>query len=77
VAARVPVVEGEIGSKNCSGSSISSLLNWSDAHGVSYLAWAWNVGNCRIEPSLITNYNGSATHTYGQYYQDHLAALHK
>lgn len=75
VAARVPVVEGEIGSKNCSSTSISALLNWSDAHGVSYLAWAWNLGNC-FESSLITNYNGSPTHTYGQGYHDHLAALH-
>jgi endoglucanase len=73
VAARVPVVEGEIGSKDCSGSSVSSLLNWSDAHGVSYLAWTWNVGNCSSESSLITNYDGTPTQTYGQRYRDQLA----
>jgi hypothetical protein len=76
VAARVPVVEGEIGSKNCTASSIDPLLTWSDAHGVSYLAWAWNVGSCRQEPSLITNYGGTPTQTYGQGYRRHLASLH-
>jgi hypothetical protein len=76
VAAKVPVVEGEIGSINCTASSIGPLLNWSDAHGVSYLAWAWNVGSCSHEPSLITNYSGTPTKTYGQGYQRHLAALH-
>jgi len=76
VAAKVPVVEGEIGSKNCTASSIGPLLNWSDANGVSYLAWAWNVGSCRQEPSLISSYSGAPTLSYGQGYRDHLAALH-
>ena len=73
VAAKVPVVEGEIGSKNCTADSIGPLLNWSDAHHVSYLAWAWNVGSCRGEPSLITGYGGASTQTYGQGYKHHLA----
>jgi endoglucanase len=76
LAAKVPVVEGEIGSTNCTGSSIDPLLNWSDAHGIGYLAWAWNVGSCSGEPSLITNWAGSPTQTYGQAYHDHLATLH-
>lgn len=76
VAAKVPVVAGEIGSKNCSGSSIGPLLNWSDAAGVSYLAWAWNVGSCTDGPSVITDYGGAPTQTYGQCYHDHLLALH-
>jgi endoglucanase len=75
VAAKVPVVEGEIGSTNCTAGSILPLLNWSDAHGVSYLAWAWNVGSCAGEPSLITSYRGTPTRTYGQGYRDHLAGL--
>jgi len=75
VAAKVPVVEGEIGSTNCTAGSILPLLNWSDAHGVSYLAWAWNVGSCTGEPSLITGYQGTPTPGYGQGYRDHLATL--
>jgi hypothetical protein len=76
LAATVPVVEGEIGSKNCLGGSIGPLLDWSDAHGVSYLAWAWNVASCSAEPSLIASYSGAPTQTYGQCYHDHLVALH-
>ena len=76
VAAKVPVVEGEIGSKNCTARSITPLLDWSDAHGVSYLAWAWNVGSCRGEPSLITSYQGAATQWYGQRYHNHLVSVH-
>ena len=77
LAMKVPVVESEIGSKNCTGSSVGPLLNWSDAHGIGYLAWAWNVGSCRGEPSLITDWAGTPTQTYGQLYHDHLAALHR
>lgn len=76
VAAEVPVVAGEIGSKNCSGQSIAPLLNWLDAHGVSYLAWAWNVADCAGEPSLITSYGGAPTISYGLGYRAHLAARH-
>lgn len=76
IAARVPVVAGEIGAKNCSGSAIEPLLNWSDANGVSYLAWAWNVASCSGEPSLISAYDGTPTRSYGLGYRDHLAALY-
>ena len=76
VAAKVPVVEGEVGSVNCTASSIGPLLNWSDTHGVSYLAWSWNVGSCKGEPSLITSYRGAPTRTYGEGYKRHLATLY-
>jgi hypothetical protein len=75
VAAQVPVVIGELGSKDCTAGSIEPLLSWSDLNGVSYLAWAWNVGSCSGEPSLITDYGGTPTQTFGQGYHDHLAGL--
>lgn len=74
VAAQVPVVAGEIGSKNCSSRSIEPLLRWLDANGVSYLAWAWNVADCADEPSLITSYSGDPTNSYGLAFRGHLAA---
>lgn len=76
VTGQVPVVAGEIGTKDCSARSIEALLNWSDAHAVSYLAWAWNVADCAGEPSLITSYAGNPTMSYGLGYRDHLAALY-
>jgi hypothetical protein len=77
VAAKIPVVAGEIGSVNCTAASIVPLLDWSDAHGVSYLAWAWNTASCSGEPSLITSYDGAPTRSNGQGYRDHLAALYR
>jgi len=76
VAAQAPVVAGEIGSKDCTGSSIEPLLDWLDAAGVSYLAWAWNVSDCIGEPSLITSYSGTPTISYGLGYRHHLDTLY-
>jgi len=75
LAATVPVEIGELGSINCTATSISGLLDNADANGIGYTAWAWNVGNCSAEPSLITDYNGTPTQTYGQGFRDHMLAL--
>lgn len=73
VAAQFPVVIGEMGEKDCGDSDLNALLPWSDAHGVSYLAWAWYTGECGAYPALITNYSGSPT-AYGLGYREHLMA---
>jgi hypothetical protein len=39
-------------------------MDWSDRHGVSYLAWAWDAGGgwtCEGGPTLIENYDGTPT----------------
>src|SRR3954451_10702708 len=41
VAAQVPVVVSEFGDTDCSEAHMNNLMNWSDAHGVGYMAWAW------------------------------------
>ena len=41
VARQVPVVTGEIGEEDCAHRFIDSYMSWADAHGVSYIAWAW------------------------------------
>jgi hypothetical protein len=74
LAARVPIVVGEVGELDCGDSLYPPFLEFADAHGISYLAWAWFVGSCAGEPSLINSYAGSAT-PYGIGYQQHLAAL--
>ncbi|HTA34581.1 MAG TPA: cellulase family glycosylhydrolase [Solirubrobacteraceae bacterium] len=73
VAARVPVVVGEVGEMDCADEDVNSFLPWADAHGVSYLAWAWFVGGCAEYPSLISNYNGTPTN-FGIGYREHLLA---
>jgi endoglucanase len=71
VAERVPVVMTEIGEKDCADTALEKLLPWADAHGVSYLAWAWYTGDCARGPSLISNYDGTPT-PYGIGFREHL-----
>lgn len=76
VAAQVPLLAGEIGDKasngstTCGHSTIDGFMNWADAKGVSYLAWAWNTQPCTF-PGLITNYDGSAN-AFGAAFKAHL-----
>ncbi|HVA04632.1 MAG TPA: hypothetical protein VMU64_12915 [Acidimicrobiales bacterium] len=58
----------------CGDSLYPLFLNFADQHGISYLGWAWFVGSCEGEPSLITDYSGTPS-TYGIGYQQHLASL--
>jgi hypothetical protein len=74
LAQRVPIVVGEFGELDCGDTLYPPFLNFADEHGISYLAWAWFVGNCAQEPSLISNYSGRPT-AYGIGYRDHLASL--
>jgi endoglucanase len=75
VIAQVPVVAGEIGENDCSGSYINPLTTWLDSEHTSYLAWAWNADfQCSSGPGLITDYSGTPT-AYGAAYQAHLASL--
>ena len=76
LAEQVPVVMGEIGihGTSCSSAFVEPLMEWADAHGVSYLAWGWVVSDCTDEPALITSYDGTPT-AYGAGVRDHLRQL--
>jgi hypothetical protein len=71
VGARLPVVSGEIGEFDCAHAFVDRYMGWADAHGVSYLAWAWNTHSCAQEPSLLSSLNGSPS-PYGIGVYDHL-----
>jgi hypothetical protein len=71
VGAQFPVVAGEIGETDCADDTVDIFLPWADSHGVSYLAWAWFVGECASYPSLISSYNGTPTN-FGIGYREHL-----
>ncbi len=49
------------------------VYNFSDAHAVSYLGWAWNTAGCASGPSLVTSYGGTPT-AFGAGLQSHLTA---
>jgi hypothetical protein len=78
LARTTPVVTGEFGESGCTDGYAISYTRWADAHGVSYLGWAWDATdsgwNCAGGPSLIVNYSGVPT-AYGVGLKDHLAAL--
>lgn len=71
---QVPVIAGEIGENDCAHSFIDTLMPWLDAHGGSYIGWAWGTFDCASFPGLISNYNGTPTN-FGISVRDHLAAL--
>ncbi len=73
VARRVPVIFGEVGesydSSDCGTSHISAIVDWADAHGIGYEAWAWDTWhNCGI---LISNYAGQPFSAYGAWIRSH------
>ncbi|MEW1778734.1 cellulose binding domain-containing protein [Streptomyces sp. NPDC086777] len=74
VAARVPLVAGEIGENTCSHAFVDQVMKWFDDRGLSYLGWTWNTWDCSAGPSLISDYSGTPT-AYGAGLRDHLRAV--
>uniref|UniRef100_A0AAU2VER3 Endoglucanase n=1 Tax=Streptomyces sp. NBC_00003 TaxID=2903608 RepID=A0AAU2VER3_9ACTN len=74
VAAKVPLVAGEIGENTCAHSFVDRAMKWFDDRGISYLGWTWNAWDCSSGPSLITGYDGTPT-AYGAGLRDHLRSL--
>lgn len=74
VAARVPVVTGELGEDDCTHGFVDGYMPWADAAGISYLGWTWNAWDCKTGPALVTGYDGSPT-PFGEGLRAHLASL--
>jgi endoglucanase len=76
VAAKVPVVAGEIGENDCADTYVNQLMPWLDSEGISYLAWTWDdwANGCATGPTLITDYLGDPT-PFGAGVQSHLQTL--
>jgi hypothetical protein len=74
LATTTPIVIGELGDTDCTSNFAPPLMTWADQHGVSYTPWAWNVGSCGGEPSLIRDYTGTPT-PYGLGVKQHLLSL--
>jgi hypothetical protein len=74
VLAKMPVVAGELGRKDCLADDLVAFMTWMDAHGGSYLAWVWTItegdagappeDKCRGRYDLIDDYvSGNPTVT--------------
>jgi hypothetical protein len=74
VATVNPVVTGELGENDCAHGYIDAYMNFADAQGISYLAWAWNPYSCTSFPSLISAYDGTPTN-FGIGFRNHLLGL--
>ena len=78
VAAKVPVVTGELGEYDCAHGFIDQYMQWADQHGISYLGLAWNATDqkfdCAKVPALIANYDGTPS-PFGVGLRDHLQQL--
>jgi hypothetical protein len=80
LAAKLPVVAGEMGESGCKHTYIDSYMAWADRHGASYLGWAWDSTGppsrwkCSGGPALIKNYAGTPT-AFGAGLKSHLARL--
>lgn len=64
LAEKVPVVTGELGEKTCTATFVQQYIQWADAHGVSYLLWAWQpattVNTLACGPQrLLSNWSGA------------------
>lgn len=62
LAAQVPVVTGELGENDCSATFVQQYIQWADAHGVSYLLWAWEPAGSQSCGALrlLKNWSGAA-----------------
>ena len=73
LAAKIPVVAGEIGENDCAHGYIDGLMDFLDGIHTSYVGWAWNADfACNSGPSLITAYDGTPTN-FGIGYKNHVA----
>jgi hypothetical protein len=71
VAAKVPVIVGELGENDCSHTYVDAFFNWADPVGISYIGWTWNPWDCNSGPALIKDFQGTPT-GFGQGFKAHL-----
>lgn len=61
ILATNPVIFGELGANDCSSAFVTPMMDWMVTKKISVLGWAWFTGDCAGIPSLLTNYNGTAS----------------
>jgi endoglucanase len=73
LAMHYPVIATEFGSYDCGTSYTATAIRYFNAHGMSWLAWAWNAGDCS-GPSLLAAWDGTPSQPYGAYIQAQMQA---
>lgn len=67
VAVQVPLILGELGQDDGGSGFVTSLMDWMDQRGGSYLAWDWDVWGAPLD--VISSYDGTPS-PYGQTFKD-------
>ena len=74
VSRQAPVITGELGEYDCGTTYVTPFMRFADAHGLSYLGWAWDPYPCGVFPALIKNYGGTPT-AFGAGLKSHFARI--
>jgi hypothetical protein len=70
-----PIISTENGEYDCGTGYISQMLDYVDAHQMSWVAWAWAVppvNSVCSYPQLTIDYDGTPSQQTGQYIYQHL-----
>ncbi|MBA3822778.1 MAG: cellulase family glycosylhydrolase [Ktedonobacterales bacterium] len=62
------VIATEFGSYDCKTEYIRQAIAYFNAHNMSWLAWAWDAGDCH-GPSLLADWSGTPSQPYGAFVQ--------
>jgi endoglucanase len=73
VAARMPLMAGEVGDDSGDQSFLESFVNWANSHNLGWLAWAWTADDDNPY-SLLTSDRTEARPGYGQAVQSLLTS---
>jgi endoglucanase len=63
-----PVIATEFGSYDCQTNYISQAIAYFNVRNMSWLAWAWDAGDCK-GPSLLADWSGTPSQPYGAFIQ--------
>ena len=74
ISSSYPVFAAEFGEYDCGTNYTSQLINYFDAHNISWVGWAWVVANADpcAYPQVIRTYNGTPIPGMGQWEYQHL-----
>ena len=74
VSSSFPLFSAESGEYDCGTNYMSQLIDYFDAHAISWVGWAWVVasGNPCKYPQVVSNYSGTPVAGMGQWEYQHL-----